>query len=347
MAIPTNEGRVCDAVVKHLEKRTGETRADIRHPEKDLDGPPVDLRLTLDTQEYAIEHTRIEPFENQIKTGVVFKQINDYIKERVSGSLPGTAYYQLQVPIDVCLPGTRKKHDKVLNNLVEWIRITAQWLHERNLSRSGLTRSPFWADDSIQGTPKGFNCAIELLRWPDATLIRRKPGCLDMRSFYPDGELENLRIDRLRRAFSDKCPKLEHCKQEGARTVLVLENRDLALTSFDLIGNQLPALLAERTDAPDEIYLVETGWDLWWVYLMKLNNNHWPTVGMPQWGQAIYEPDKLPTQGMPEWYRDALALDELYKPHPLEWIPATFEIDELVDLTCSSEPDTNCPRYPT
>ena len=92
MHIPDNEGKTCDAIVRLLEKWTGETRVGIRHPEKDGDGPPVELRLKIGTQEYAIEHTRIEPFENQIETGLVFKKINDYVRERLSGPLPGSAY---------------------------------------------------------------------------------------------------------------------------------------------------------------------------------------------------------------------------------------------------------------
>ena len=124
------------------------------------------------------------------------------------------------------------------------------------------------------------------------------------------------------------------CKKEGARTVLVLESGD-ALTNFNHIGNLLPELLRECMDAPDEIYLVETGINPWWIYLMKRDGDHWPTVGMPQWNQPIYEEDKLPTTGMPKWYRDALQLDKLYTPHPRGWVPATFEKDELDDLTLS------------
>ena len=334
MPILKNEGKACDAVTRLLEKWTGETRVGIRHPEKDGDGPPVELRLKLGTQEYAIEHTRIEPFENQIRTGVSFKQINDCIKDRVSGSLPGPAYYELQVPIDDCLPETREKRERALKDLVDWIRTNARRLHERNSDHSRLIRNPHSSDDRIRGKPTGFNCEIELLRWPDAALIRRKPGSLGMRFFCPNdfSDLEDRRFVRLRRAFSKKFPKLQDCKKEGARTVLVLESGDSALTSFDHIGNLLPKLLTECTDAPDEIYLVETGIDLWWVYLIKHDGDHWPTVGMPQWNQPIYEEDKLPTAGLPRWYRDALGLDELY---PRGWVPATFEEDELDDLTLS------------
>ena len=68
--IPNNEGKVCDAVIRNIEKLTGEARTHIRCPDKesgDTEVPKVDLRLILGAQEYAIEHTRIESFVNQIK----------------------------------------------------------------------------------------------------------------------------------------------------------------------------------------------------------------------------------------------------------------------------------------
>ena len=49
MYIPDNEGKTCDAVVRLLEKLTGETRKSIRNPEEDGVGPPIDLRLRLGT----------------------------------------------------------------------------------------------------------------------------------------------------------------------------------------------------------------------------------------------------------------------------------------------------------
>ena len=301
MHIPDNEGKACDAVVRLLEVQTGDARTDIRHPEKDGVGPPVDLRLRLGAQEYTIEHTRIEPFENQIKTGLVFKQINDCIEKRLSDTLPGPAYYALHVPTDVRLPEKKEKRNQALNNFVEWIRKNAQYLHEKNSGRSRPTRSLYRSDDRIQGVPTGFDCAVELLRWPNAALLGHKPGYLGMKLSCPN-DLEKLRIDRLRRAFSRKCPKLQECKTAGARTVLALESRDIALTNSDLIGNQISKLLAEYTDAPDEIYVVETDINPWWVWLMKRDDDYWPMVGMPQWGP----------------------------PRPT---PASFEEDELNDLT--------------
>ena len=64
-------------------------------------------------------------------------------------------------------------------------------------------------------------------------------------------------------ALRRKCPKLQRCKEGGARTVLVLESDDIALTNHVLVGECLAALLPERADLPNEIYLVETELDSW------------------------------------------------------------------------------------
>jgi hypothetical protein len=82
-------------------------------------------------------------------------------------------------------------------------------------------------------------------------------------------ELEARRAARLQEALNRKCPKLHRCKEEGARTVLVLEDGDISLSNHVLIGDALAGLLAGRPDLPDEIYLVETALDRWDVRLMK------------------------------------------------------------------------------
>ena len=309
---------------------TAERRRAPRHPPsgKRPCRPPVDLRLRLGNH----EHTLVEPFENHIKTGVVFREIIAHIRANTGDVLPGTPYYELHVPIDFRLPNRKAERQKALSNLVDWLVAGARTTDERNSGPRLSRRSPYRSDDRIQGTPPHFLCEIELLRWPDATLMRRRPGFLGMKLVCPDG-LEDRRRRRLDRAFSKKCPKLQQCKEDGARTVLVLESDDIALTSFDLIGNQLSAVLAERRDVPDDIFLVQTDTDPWWVWLMKQDDDHWPAVRMPEWNQRICDSDKLPARGMPEWYGAALQSDELLSGHSGEWAPATFDKRELIDLT--------------
>lgn len=340
--VPKNEGKSCDAVVKTMERRTREVRSDIRHPEKDRVGPPVELRLKLGKQEYAIEHTIIEPFENNINAEITVAEIRQFLIKNLTGQLPDPMYYVLQVPKEVCLPGRKVKRVRALKNLAEWVKSSARIMFERITGLSlpidihDSSFSPYcFPEDSVKDKPPGINCTVELLRWRNGTVIGRKPGFVQTVLDYPK-DLESFRTVRIRRAFTDKFPKLAKCCAEGARTVLILESQDAAHTRFDLIGNQLPDLLAGRTYLPDEIFLVEPNKGLWWVYPMKYDKDHWPEVGMPQWNAPIYHPDNPPTAGLPKWYRDAFQLDELYKPYlTREWVPATYKEDELEDLTNS------------
>ena len=339
MIVPNNEGKVCDAVLRLLEKWMAETRMDLRRPEADGNGPPVDLRVKLGTEEYAIEHTRIESFENQIGTVDVANRIIRHITKNIPDPFPSPAYYELQFPIDVSVPRGRVRADRALNDLVDWVRANEQTLRERNADRIRAVRNPHLASDSIRGAPAGFEYEFQLLHWPIARRIRRRPGTLSYR-FIPPDDLEGPRADRLRRAFSDKCPKLQACKTEEARTVLVLESSDPGLGHFEFRGDQLPSLLAGCANPPDEVFLAETCADLWWVWLIKRGDRHWPDTGMPELSRFYYDPDNSSLPGIPEWLagipqrmRDGLQLDRMYTPHLPGWAPATFEKGELDDLT--------------
>lgn len=341
--VPKNEGKACDAVVKTMERRTLKERFDIRHPEINRVGPPVELRLKLGEQDYAIEHTIIEPFENNINAEITVSEIRQFLIENLAGQLLDPMYYVLQVPKEICLPRGNVKRVRALKSLAEWVKSSAQIMFERITGLSypidcyDIPLSPYcFPEDSVKAKPPGLNCTVELLRWRNGTVTGRKPGFVQTLLDYPN-DLESLRTERIRRAFTDKFPKLAKCRAEGARTVLILESQDAAHTRFDLIGKQLPPLLAEQTYLPDEIFLVESNSGLWWVYPMKYGKDHWPKVGMPQWNRPICHPDNPRNAGVPKRYRDALQLDEFDKPYlTREWVPATYKEDELEDLTSIS-----------
>ena len=156
MIVANNEGKVCDAVVRALEKWTRETRADVRRPETDGVGSPVDLRLKLGDQDYAIEHTRIESFENLIATYNVANQIIQHIRRNIPHPFPSLAYYELQFPLDVSLPKGKTRRDRALNDLVEWVRANEKILRGRNATRFLPVRNPYMANDSTRRRPSGI-----------------------------------------------------------------------------------------------------------------------------------------------------------------------------------------------
>ena len=270
-----NEGKSCDAVVRCIEQRTGETRAAIHRPETDGIGPPVDLRLTLGAWEYAIEHTQIEAIPGLIGAGKGYKQLIEPVIDELSGTLPGPAVYALHFPIDTHLGVNLAELDRIRQDFIAWIQANAQSLYERN--RDKLEReytSPRYLD-SIEAKPPSFPYPVRI--WMGAARSESNWGALrHARLGLDNEELEAHRADRLREALRCKCPKLRRCKQDGVRTVLVLESDDIALTNHVLVGECLSALLPERTDLPDEIYLVETEVKSWTVRCMKLDTECWP-----------------------------------------------------------------------
>ena len=290
-----NEGKACDAIVRLLESRTGETRADVRRPERDLVGPPVDLRLTLGAQEYAIEHTRIEPFEKEIHSGVAFEKISQSIKATLSGTLPKPGHYEVVLPI----PGMVPKRGQVLMGLCESIHEKAQHLHERSEGIPRKRHHPAKFTGSIRWVPPGLSYKIELRRWPNASTIGRDAGSLEiMRSVGAD--LEDRRTTRIETAIQKKSPKLRGCKTEGARTVLVMESNDIALTNHQVVAAALTRIgyqAKNELESVDEIYLVETEATTWSVWPLKYETTYRPveagSVWKPIWDRINVDADDL------------------------------------------------------
>jgi hypothetical protein len=75
----------------------------------------------------------------------------------------------------------------------------------------------------------------------------------------------------LQKACEDKFPKLATWKRdEGARTVLVLEENDLSLTNHQRVADALAPAEAAMPDAADEIFLVSTHIaQTWWVTCLR------------------------------------------------------------------------------
>jgi len=86
------------------------------------------------------------------------------------------------------------------------------------------------------------------------------------------------REERIRAALRKKGPKLHAEHTAGARTVLILEDDDAALSNPIVIGAALHTELAKLNYAIDEMYLVDTKLpDRWQVWRIKQGAKLWPT----------------------------------------------------------------------
>ena len=304
-----HEGKACDAVVKLLEQSRGHSRADIRYPEKDGNGPPVEVRLKLGSDEYALEHTLIEPFENEIRGGVALELISSPVRELLS-SLSSRACYWLVVPGDLQLPRNGDRRQEALRCLVDWIVNSAGAMPP--LGRSEFGRGSQVCDAFVRSKLAHFRGEFELQRWPDAAVTPWQPGSVEFVRDCPL-DLEEQRRRRLERALSKKRPKLQRCRASGARTVLVLESDDLALTSFTSVGDEVVRISPDCKDGIDEIFMVETATDPWLVWPMRQDQHRWPRVAM---------------RGTPESYGHGLRIGDFG-----QWNPATFPEGDLLDLS--------------
>ena len=102
-----------------------------------------------------------------------------------------------------------------------------------------------------------------------------------MRSLPEDAEKAGRQ--RLRRAFSDKCPKLSQWAERGARTVLVLESENPGLITDPMwLADEVAKLVDERDDAPTEVVLVEPGRAKWSTCVLNHDHeNTWSAELMP------------------------------------------------------------------
>ena len=263
----SNEGKCCDAVLRVLEHRLNTQRADLHVPDRaDRTQKRVDLCARLGANRYVLEHTRIDSFEGAVTISVHFSDFVTPIEERLSGVLPGPAYHTLLLPQDQWFRrGLRdiKKHTpKAQADVVEWVSVEAPRLYQQALAAGLYFRHVSAVRELPNMYPVHLNCT---LTGPPSETVT---GVFSV-ARTTDYDLEEQRFERLRRALADKCPKLQRCKERGARTVLVLEDDDIANSNSVVVREALNRVAEERTDLPDEIYLVETKVNTWHMWPMN------------------------------------------------------------------------------
>ena len=116
MAERYNEGKAIDAVLRHIEAREALSRLnDGRSPDDDQDPDPkrrIDYVCTVGSQLYALEHTGIEPFPNQIKMQVDNETLFAPVMARFDKQISGTEYWELHVPVDASVGLSSQKDQK-------------------------------------------------------------------------------------------------------------------------------------------------------------------------------------------------------------------------------------------
>jgi hypothetical protein len=210
MADRYNEGKAVDAVLRFIEARDHAVReSDGRSPD-DLNDPDeqrrVDYVCTVGQTLYAFEHTRIEPFIDQIESGVHDKKFFDPIIERFNHRTD-QEIWDLYVPVGASAGLTGRKGVQVQDALIKWIETNAGSIPVvPRYGRRADTLSWQSADD----IPFRFSLRRTISQASGSPLH----GKFLLGSIAP-ANLEQKRAARLRTACDDKLPKLARQGRKG------------------------------------------------------------------------------------------------------------------------------------
>ncbi len=263
-----NEGPACDAVLRFLETREGGVRQNLRFPELEDRKHRVELVCLINRQLYALEHTGIEPFSGHMQVDAEAQRRIGRLVERLHALLPQTEEFELQVPFDELIALRGKKLDNVHRALAEWMLQVAPTLPIAPIGRYVPTPSAY-----VPGVP----FPVRFHRMTPIGLQNKLQVNLVV------SDVETRRLDRLRKALADKCPKLAGWKAEhGARTVLIFEQNDIQLTNAHNVTDVLLVAEKEISNRADEVFLVMTCIDRWCVYPLRVNDRTYLDIIDPE-----------------------------------------------------------------
>ena len=241
---PKNEEAVCRAVIKVVEQRTGEALRIVARPDQtDRSQPAVEMLLQSPAgRRYALEHTRVESFPQQISDGKAFADLLEPLEAKLSGTLPGP--FWLIIPVGALDAVRRNAFNEIRQDIEKWVASAAGSLDGEEESEGDGTFTTTVVLPSV-----GFPVTLRRTKLTGSKLVIMREAPAD---------LDNLRAQRIAQALAKKLPKLAGQKAAGLETILALESNDIALGNRAVVGQAVREALATRNDAPDLIYLIET-----------------------------------------------------------------------------------------
>jgi hypothetical protein len=259
----TVQDAVCTFVRQILEARTGEPITVTDRPEAvNRSVPVVEELWESATRRYAVEHTRLESYSGQIENEAKLRQLILPVREFLVGRLPGSHVLSVRVTET---QAARIKYEDAHKEIIELTMQTAPRLKDGETAVLPSTKLPFTVQLHRRhgsGSHVAVHCLIE-------------------------GDGEDLRLQRIRRALNDKCPKLAAWAGHGRTSVLVLEANDIQLSNAFVAFDGFRHAIAERNDQPDIVVFVETDGAPMYGWIFKENDRLGDDVPMPH-GHRCY-----------------------------------------------------------
>lgn len=259
---PKNEQRICKAVMSLVAHRRGERITSVQPVDVVVrDRPAVEWVFDTPTAKFAVEHTRIESFSNQIAEGKLFAQLLGPLAAELAGKLPGVFFLVVDVG---AAKAASTEHASIRAALADWILAKGAGLDPEEQSGP---------DGKCDITEKPAGVPFEVTLHRDADY--------DSQLFIIQslsGDRDRLQRDRIRTALNRKCPKLLQESKSGRVSILVLESDDIALANRRAIANATVVELSTRDDTPDIVIWARTSTNPWKAWLLKDGDKMHPNV---------------------------------------------------------------------
>lgn len=181
---PKNEQAICKSLMQLIGERRGESVTPTDQPDvNERNKAAVEWLFETATAKFAIEHTRIESFQNQIADGKQFALMLEPLERELDGRLP--SFYFLTVGVGQAKAPV-SRHAAIRAAITDWILTNCETLKE---------------DEGIKGAPEGVPFEVALSRD-----VGHGSGLLIFQGL--GNNVAELRRDRIREALNRKCPKL-------------------------------------------------------------------------------------------------------------------------------------------
>lgn len=255
-----HEGKVCDAIIRYLEKREDSQRRDVVSREGDHNNDAVELTFTLGSTLFAIEHTGIEPFSGHVRLNREAQYHYDPIRAALNDILP-PGIFELHVPI-LAMQGRNRVEAQRIQ------RAIAAWVLQVSTSLPLKPYAEYRGEKAIATLQEvGFEIALHRYDFPGWSASR-----FQIKHFVPPDSGESRR-ERMKQACERKFPKLHRWKENsGAHTILVLEDNDIQLTNHVIVAETYLPIARAMNNRPDETYLVSTVVDTWNAWPLLIDN---------------------------------------------------------------------------
>ena len=257
------QDRVCEFVREIVAARTGETVKLKERPDREQRNVPApDESWQSPTRLYAVEHTLIESFEGQNANTAKITRLLGPVKIVLGDLLPG--YFVLDVD------ERETTAARVNFNLTH--------LEAATLIVEAATRMAPGDTEILRSERLPFEMRLHLRHSKSSALILGS---------NIDGDPTDLRLQRVRRAFTAKFPKLAAWARNGYVSALVLEANDFQHASVFRNFSAVKSALSERADQPDLIVLVETDGSPFYGWILKERDRLGDDVPTPN-GRRCY-----------------------------------------------------------